>query len=90
MVITFTYSADRLVVLGALKDTLLNASDANKDYIVDSCFIYSSDKQKAHELLKNISSRFFVVVKSPVDEDGPKTHRVRVRGCAPGTACLVR
>jgi hypothetical protein len=53
----FTFSGDKLVALRAIKDTLLDASDANKQLIVNSCFTFSSDKQAALEILSTVVAR---------------------------------
>ncbi len=54
----FTFSDDKLKVLSTLKDTLLNASESNKQNIVQNSFRNSFDQQKAYQILANITSRF--------------------------------
>jgi hypothetical protein len=48
----------RLAVLPSIKDTLFNASEANKQEIVDRCFGMSQNRQKARAILESVPSRY--------------------------------
>jgi hypothetical protein len=53
----FSFTTDKFTILKSIKDTLLNASDANKQLIADTCFFSSSDKQAAYEILRDVAAR---------------------------------
>lgn len=52
-----TFSDTKLQVLRVIADTLNDTSDAMKTYIVNNAFSFSSDKQEAQLILKDVKQR---------------------------------